>query len=108
VLLLPAGPHGWVIVEPGMAPRLEAGDAIAEPPAALAIDLAGRASVGALERGREALEALPETLLRLGAARLSAGDRDDAERLVPAYVSLPRGITTDAGDGGMAWSRGPG
>jgi len=74
---------------------------------AIAVDLEGRASEAARGRGRRAVEALPETLLRLGAERLRGGTLDDVERLVPAYVSLPRGITTDAGDGGMAWSRDP-
>jgi len=107
VLLLPAGPHDRVIVSAGEAPRLEASDTAPEPPDALAVDLDGRATPAALERGRLAVEALPATLLRLGAERLRAGTADDVERLVPAYVSLPRGITTDAGDGGIAWSRDP-
>ena len=32
------------------------------------------------------------SLLRLGAARLAAGDADDLARLVPEYVTLPRGV----------------
>jgi hypothetical protein len=106
-LLLPAGPHDRVVVEPGEAPRLEAGGGTGEPDGAIAVDLEGRASEAALERGRQAVAALPAALVRLGADRLARGDVDDAERLVPAYVSLPRGITTDLGDGGMAWSRDP-
>lgn len=106
-LLLPAGPHDRVVVVAGNSPRLEAGDAGPEPSGAIAIDLEGRASAAALERGRHALAGLPATLLRLGAERLAAGDVDDVERLVPAYVSLPRGITTEVGDGGVAWSRDP-
>lgn len=106
-LLLPAGPHDRVVVLTGASPRLEAGDAGPEPPGAIAIDLEGRASEAALERGRVALAGLPATLLRMGAARLAAADADDVERLVPAYVSLPRGITTEVADGGVAWSRDP-
>jgi tRNA threonylcarbamoyl adenosine modification protein YeaZ len=106
-LVLPAGPHDRVVVVSGEAPRLEAGDATAEPDGAIAVDLEGRASSAALEVGRRALAALPATLLRLGAERLRSGESDDVERLVPAYVSLPRGITTDMGDGGVAWSRDP-
>jgi len=107
-LLLPAGPHDRTIVERGGEPRLFAGDATApEPAAAVAVDLAGRASEAAAERGRRAVAELPGRLLALGAARLGAGDVDDVERLVPAYVSLPRGVTTEVGEGGVAWSRDP-
>lgn len=107
VLLLPAGPHDRVIVTAGAGPRLEAGDAGAEPAGAIAIDLGGRASDAAVERGRRALSELPGMLLRAGAERLAAADVDDVERLVPAYVSLPRGMTTEVGEGGVAWSRDP-
>jgi tRNA threonylcarbamoyl adenosine modification protein YeaZ len=105
-LLMPAGPHDRTIVERGAGARLLAGDE-AEPEAegAMAVDLAGRASEAAVARGRRAVEALPARLLALGAARLRAGEPDDPERLVPAYVSLPRGATTDVGDGGVTWSR---
>lgn len=106
-LLLPAGPHDRVIVAAGSSPRLEAGDAAPEPPGAIAVDLDGRASDAALERGRGALAGLATTLLRMGAARLAQGDVDDVQRLVPAYVSLPRGVTADIGEGGVAWSRDP-
>jgi hypothetical protein len=107
VLLLPAGPHDRVIVEPGRPPRLEAGDGGPEPSGAIAVDLEGRASAAAIDRGRAAVAGLPGALVRLGAARLAAGDNDDVERLVPVYVSLPRGVTTEVGDGGVAWSRDP-
>ncbi|HEY2916225.1 MAG TPA: tRNA (adenosine(37)-N6)-threonylcarbamoyltransferase complex dimerization subunit type 1 TsaB [Candidatus Limnocylindrales bacterium] len=106
-LLLPAGPHDRTIVAPGQPPRLEAGNVVPEPPGAVAVDLDGRASAGALARGREAVMGLPGALLRLGAERLAAGDVDDVERLVPVYVSLPRGVATDVGDEGVAWSRDP-
>lgn len=106
-LLLPAGPHDRVVVVRGTSPRLEAGDAGPEPPGAIAIDLEGRASEAALARGRRALAGLPVTLLRMGAERLAAADVDDVARLVPVYVSLPRGVTTEVGDGGVAWSRDP-
>lgn len=107
-LLLPAGPHDRTLVEHGSEPRLLAVDPdAAEPPGAVAVDLLGRASAPALERGTRAVAALPATLLALGAARLASGDVDDPERLVPAYVSLPRGVTTEVGEGGVAWSRDP-
>ena len=106
-LLLPAGPHDRTIVESGGQPRLEAGAVDPEPPGAVAVDLDGRASDAALERGREAIANLPAALVRLGAARLASGTADDLERLVPVYVSLPRGVTTEVGEGGVAWSRDP-
>lgn len=106
-LLLPAGPHDRVVVESGKAPRLEAGDGGAERRAVIAVDLEGRASPEALQRGHLAVARLPAALLWLGAERLRSAEADDVERLVPAYVSLPRGITTELGQGGVAWSRDP-
>jgi len=106
-LLLPAGPHDRTIVAPGAAPWLEAGRLAPEPPGAVAVDLDGRATDVALARGRAAVDGLPAALVRLGADRLRAGDVDDVERLVPVYVSLPRGVTSEAGEGGVAWSRDP-
>ena len=110
-LFLPAGPHDRVRLRAGSTPALEAGAMGGEPKAesasAVAVDLEGRASEAALARGRRALDALPATLIRLGAARLAAGAVDDVERLVPEYVSLPRGVTSDLGDGGVSWSRDP-
>ncbi len=107
-LLLPAGPHDRTVVERGGPARLVAGDAgEPEPESAVAVDLAGRASAAALRRGAEALAALPASLVRQGAERLAAGATDDVERLVPAYVSLPRGVLREVGEGGMAWSRDP-
>jgi hypothetical protein len=43
--------------------------------------------------------------VRAGSARLAAGDPDDLARLVPEYVTLPRGVTAAGGE--MAWSRDP-
>jgi hypothetical protein len=37
-------------------------------------------------------------MLAAGAARLAAGDADDLARLVPEYVTLPRGIHNAPGD----------
>jgi tRNA threonylcarbamoyl adenosine modification protein YeaZ len=109
-LLLPAGPHDRVRVRRGLTPALESGDAAenaAGDPGTIAVDLSGRAPDNELERGRMALAALPASLLRLGAERLAAVGTDDVERLVPEYVSLPRGVTTEVGEGGVAWSRDP-
>lgn len=115
-LWLPSGPRDRVAILAGEAPAIvRAG----EPPPwtrdrpgataarAVAIDLAERAPADALERGRLALERLPAALLRLGAARLAAGDVDDPERLVPRYASPPRGMPIEQPDGGVAWSRDP-
>ena len=71
----------------------------------IAVDLAGRAPEAALARGGDALERLPATLLRLGAARLAAGETDDLARLVPEYVTLPRGVRVESGTAEVAWSR---
>ncbi len=44
-------------------------------------------------------------MLRLAAARLAAGDVDDLARLVPEYVTLPRGVRSEGGE--VSWSRDP-
>jgi tRNA threonylcarbamoyladenosine biosynthesis protein TsaB len=105
VLLLPAGPSDRLIVRRGSPARLVAGDVDAEiEPGALvlALDLPGRAPEDALARGEAARAALGASLLRLGAARLAAGDTDDLAGLVPDYVTLPRGVRSDAGE--VSWS----
>jgi tRNA threonylcarbamoyl adenosine modification protein YeaZ len=111
-LWLPSGPRDRVLVSPGAEPRVvradegdggEATDAGGQ----LAVDLDGRAPDAARTAGRRAVEALPGSLLRLGAARLAAGDHDDPERLVPRYASPPRGVPLEPGEGGVAWSRDP-
>ncbi len=71
-------------------------------PLVLALDLPGRAPEDALARGEAARAALGASLLRLGAARLAAGDTDDLAGLVPDYVTLPRGVRSDAGE--VSWS----
>jgi tRNA threonylcarbamoyladenosine biosynthesis protein TsaB len=108
-LWLPAGPHDRLAVEPGSAPRRER-DVAADgaPRTEIAVDLAGRASDAALELGRSAVAGLPAALLRLGARRLAAGEVADPERIVPEYVTPPRGM--DPGldlEMGLAWSRDP-
>ena len=106
-LLLPAGPHDRVEVRAGEPPRLLAGS---DPESSsdgtlVAVDLDGRAPEAALAAGRLALEGLAGALLGLGAARLAAASTDDVERLVPEYVTLPRGVNlAHDPDGAMAWS----
>ena len=122
VLWLPSGPRDRVAIRAGVPPAIvredeappwtddagRAGGGVATGLATdLAIDLDGRAAPDALERGRRAIERLPESMMRLGAARLAAGDTDDPERLVPRYASPPRGVPVEQTDGGVAWSRDP-
>jgi tRNA threonylcarbamoyl adenosine modification protein YeaZ len=106
VLLLPAGPSDRLAVRRGTPARLLVGDddaGIAPGASVVALDLPGRAPADALERGETARAGLGAALLRIGAARLAAGDTDDLARLVPDYVTLPRGVRTDAGE--VSWSR---
>jgi len=107
-VLLPAGPHDRVLVVAGGAPVLVPGGTEPDLPAAtnfVAVDLEGRAPADAVRRGLDALEALGPSLLALGAARLRAGPGDDVERLVPEYVTLPRGVTASVGE--ISWSHDP-
>lgn len=106
LLLLPAGPNDRqavragspaVLLPGGTEPDLEPGEEL------IAIDLDGRADEGAAARGERARDGLGQALLRLGAARISRGDVDDLARLVPEYVSLPRGVRAETGE--VAWSR---
>jgi hypothetical protein len=69
----------------------------------VAVDLDGRASADALERGTRAVAGLGRELIRLGAARLASGTGSELETLVPDYVTLPRGVR--AASDAVAWSR---
>lgn len=105
VVALPAGPNDRVEVPHGGRPRLVRGTDAASPGGLVAVDLDGRTDPEAAERGRLALDGLAPALLRLGLRRLAAGG-DDPERLVPEYVTLPRGVAGSVDlDGGVAWSR---
>lgn len=106
-LLLPAGPSDRVLVADGSPTLLPGGT---EPELApgislVAVDLAGRAPADAVERGERARAGLGAALVRIGAERLAAGSVDDLARLVPEYVTLPRGIRAETGT--MEWSRDP-
>jgi tRNA threonylcarbamoyl adenosine modification protein YeaZ len=108
VLLLPAGPSDRLIVRAdGPARLLPAG--LDPDPAAdetlVAVDLADRAPADALARGEAARAKLGETIVRIAAARLAAGDVDDLAELVPDYVTLPRGVRMVGGE--VSWSRDP-
>jgi tRNA threonylcarbamoyladenosine biosynthesis protein TsaB len=105
VLLLPAGPSDRLMVGQGSPARLVvAGEEpeTADPGSLVAIDLAERAPVDAVERGEAARARLGGALIAIGAARLAAGDVDDLARLVPEYVTLPRGVRAEAGE--VSWS----
>ena len=95
VLLQPAGQADRVVTtasEPprilpgGMEPELAGGERL------VAVDLAGRAPDEAIALGDAAHAGLAAALVAAGAARLAAGDADDLARLVPEYVTLPRGV----------------
>jgi tRNA threonylcarbamoyl adenosine modification protein YeaZ len=106
VLLLPAGPSDRILVRRGRPPELlVAGTdpARSAEEVLVAIDLQDRADAGALERGETARAGLGAALIALGAARLGRGDADDLARLVPEYVTLPRGVTAETGE--VSWSR---
>jgi tRNA threonylcarbamoyladenosine biosynthesis protein TsaB len=108
VLLLPAGPSDRVMVRPGMTPVLLPGGTdpdLAPGEWLVAVDLEGRAPDDAVIRGENARRGLAVALIRMGAERLRAGLADDLAKLVPEYVTLPRGVATQPGE--MAWSRDP-
>jgi tRNA threonylcarbamoyladenosine biosynthesis protein TsaB len=115
-VLQPAGPSGryvTVVTRDGLGGHrlagapvfIGAGDDLPIPSDSLglAVDLPD-APAEASEAGVRARDALGETLLRLGAARLASAQPDDLAELVPAYVTLPRGAI--AGTGGITWSPG--
>ena len=105
-VLLPAGPSDRTLVRAGVATLLRSGDEVDLGPEdeLVVVDLAGRAPDAAVARGERAVTGLATALLMLGAGRLAAGDGDDLARLVPEYVTLPRGVREEVGE--MAWSRG--
>lgn len=104
VLVQPAGPSDRVVSRTGEVPRilpggtdpdLRAGDVL------VSVDLEARAPADATSRGAAAREGLAGALLAAGARRLAAGDADDLARLVPEYVTLPRGVRVPASDEGV-------
>lgn len=113
-VILPAGPRDRYLVPVpagGDGPRLLApaalGAWLADPgndrSTLIAVDLDDPAIADeARRRGAGALDGLARAMLRLGAAALAGGQADDVAALVPAYVTLPRGIAP--WQGGAAWS----
>ena len=106
-ILLPAGPSERTLEVDGAAVRLGAGEEpdLGEGTTLVAVDLDGRAPADALARGEAARGGFTAALARAGATRLRAGG-DDLARLVPEYVTPPRGVAAPAGE--VAWSRTPG
>jgi tRNA threonylcarbamoyladenosine biosynthesis protein TsaB len=98
-VLLPAGPSDRTLATFTGAVLVPAGEEVAAPGGSVlvAVDLAGRAPEAALARGAAAVDGLPAALLRLGAARLARGERDDPATLAPEYVTLPRGVARARG-----------
>ena len=108
VLLLPAGPSDRILVRRGTRPELLPGGtepALTTNERLVAVDLDGRAPADAVDRGERARLGLGTSLIRLGAPRLKTARTDDLATLVPEYVTLPRGVTSQAGE--VAWSRDP-
>jgi tRNA threonylcarbamoyl adenosine modification protein YeaZ len=106
VLILPAGPSDRLVVRQGRPPELLPGGMDPELSAGevlVAVDLVGRAPPDASARGDRARDGLAAALMRFGAARWAAGETDDLARLVPDYVTLPRGVRATTGE--VAWSR---
>jgi len=105
VLLQPAGPSDRVLSRAGDAPTILAGGTEPELRAGeqlVAVDLDGRAPADAVARGEAARDGLAGALLRSGSGRLASGDADDLARLVPEYVTLPRGVREQPGDDAVA------
>jgi tRNA threonylcarbamoyl adenosine modification protein YeaZ len=106
VLLLPAGPSDRIVVRGGQAPEVLPGGSdpeLADGEVLVAVDLDGRAPADGSARGDRARDGLAAALMRLGTQRFAAGDEDDLARLVPDYVTLPRGVRAPSGE--VAWSR---
>jgi len=105
-LILPAGPSDRILVD-GSARLLPAGGepTLAPGTRLVAIDLVERAPADAVRRGEAALAGLGAALVSIGLERLAQGDIDDLARLVPEYVTLPRGV--DAQTGEIEWSLDP-
>jgi len=87
------------LVVPGPALEQACGDALV---VAVDLDDAEDISDEDAARGEFALAGLARALGSMGAAALSSGNHDDIEKLVPAYVALPRGIARAAAE--MTWS----
>ena len=111
VLIQPAGLSDRVLSRWGEPPRILPGGADPELAAGeqlVAVDLAGRAPEDALARGEAAVAGLAAALLDMGARKLASGEGDDLARLVPEYVTLPRGVRSSPPEAGVELSGGSG
>jgi tRNA threonylcarbamoyladenosine biosynthesis protein TsaB len=105
-IVMPAGAHDHYLALSGEAVRLVPPgelDSMLDGRAAVAVDmeadlLGPEASAG----GVMAVAGIATALLGLAAERLAAGESDDVDELVPAYVALPRGVAQAAEDLGWA------
>lgn len=108
VLLQPAGSADRVLTRPGTPPRILPGGEgpdLRPDERLVAVDLDGREPAAATELGAAARAGLATALLAAGAARLRERGGDDLARLVPEYVTLPRGVrAAPPDDGGVALS----
>ena len=107
VVLMPAGPAGRYLVTVAGTRLVTGENGLDEADAwvPVAVDLVGRAPEAAVARGDAAMDRFPSVLLRLGAARISAGSADDPALVVPEYVSLPRGAAgAPGGEVVTTWS----
>ncbi len=128
VVVLPAGPHDRYVAryrhvdgaarpaaldEARLLPAGASADDVAGPRAAapaavLAVDTAAPSALVdagyavVADAGRAAAE-LGRALLALGRVAFEEGRTDDVAELVPAYVTLPRGITEHVSE--ISWSR---
>jgi len=94
VLLQPAGLSDRVVSRPDSRPMILPGGEDPElggDEELVAVDLDGRAPADAVARGEAAHGGLAAALLEAGAVTIAAGG-DDLARLVPEYVTLPRGV----------------
>ncbi len=111
VLVQPAGLSDRVVSRGGEASRILPGGTdpdLGVDGRLVAVDLAGRAPDDATALGDAAVAGLADALCVAGAARLAAGDTDDLARLVPEYVTLPRGVLMALPDDGVVVSGGRG
>ena len=90
--------------EPQLVVPGPAFDEICASAAVVAIDLAGAEDLDddAIARGEVAMRGLAFALASMGTKALNEGRSDDIEKLVPAYVALPRGLAKAAAE--MTWS----
>jgi tRNA threonylcarbamoyladenosine biosynthesis protein TsaB len=104
VLLQPAGPNDRTFLRRGEPARILPGGTepeLAPGERVVAIDLAGMADEASVRLGDAAVEGLAAAMLATAAGRLRDGDADDLARLVPEYVTLPRGVRLAISDDGV-------